>query len=253
MLRAIGLVFISISISASAQEKAKEASLADKSTETVESSVGQKAEKSEENQDDKGDLLDKIAAKAADVAIESYEDESIFAWELKKRADGFLATVVSENDLRNYYRCSEAEESDEETGPEIDCTHVARKFGREVYVEIPNLDLAFVKKAQKAALSTLYLSLSGEGVDIKGDDGQDKNIKLDLSTVTEMKIWTHQKPKKQSSHAHGPNVWVKFTFIVEGQTVVRYVVCHTHKGKPKINAHIRASGQNEPTRAFENQ
>ncbi len=202
-------------------------------------------------------LVGRVVSEALDTAkkelgLDSDLPETIFAWQITKNSDDYTVKVVTEGDLRIRYSCIVLDEVDDQAKPVVECKLLAKVQGKVSYTNIPELDLEFRQKGQDAAVLRIYKKLAGKGQRVNLPSGGKKLLTLENSEVSEVKVWTNQRPATADSpahsHAHLPNIWVRITLRTGEDAIPFYLQCHTHTGDMKT--HGKRKGEAEPFEAF---
>jgi len=215
---------------------------------------------------DEGFLFDDIAKVSTRMAAASLaqmsgsKSDRVYAWNAQKAQEGFKVVVLTKADHRITFMCTIDQKKTGAENP-VACKELSKEKGTEQYEGVAKTSLGFVQAAQRVALEHMFYKANTLGIEVIDRDGQMVLVKQDLSTLTEVKVWSYQKEHADHDHDHdhGPDVWVKFSLLVDMKPTVFYIQCHTHAGSQKIRTHLFTAEKFaeanvfEPAKAFANE
>ncbi len=164
----------------------------------------------------------------AEAAMEVDKD-SIFAWESELEQGEVVVRILNEDGVQLSYGCHHH-------GPHMSCHEESINQGHQHYHKDSAVTLDFVKSGHRAALAKFEKTLQRQG---KG-----------LSVMSLLKVWVHEDGHGENGHEHGPDVWTKINYSLNGSHRTIFILCHTHGHDRDFSCHYRNSGEGGPNLSF---
>ncbi|MGB0452997.1 MAG: hypothetical protein ACPGJV_04710 [Bacteriovoracaceae bacterium] len=162
----------------------------------------------------------------------SIDKDSIIAWQSEVDDHEVEVKILNEHDVKLTYGCHQ-----HLPNPAMVCHEEFVGQGNNHQHKDADITFDFVQKGHTAAVTKFEKTMKRRG--------------KDLSILSAVKVWIHEDDHGGGhGHDHGPDVWTKLNYELDGTASAIFVICHVHGHDDHFSCHYSNTGEEEPTLDF---